>query len=655
MTEINPLLWSPSQEYIHSTRLSAFIHHVEEKESLQFKNYQHFHKWTKENGARFWRYVWEQCGVIGTEATSWTIEDENNMEKAKFFPTSRINFAENLLRRRDKEIAIQFFCEDKVERQLSYEEIYQQTSTLHQFLKSIHLQPLDRVGCYLPNMPETMIGMLATASLGAVWSTCSPDFGVPSLVDRFGQINPRVLFISDGYFYNGKTFGDIDKLAEICEKIPSIEHVVIVPLTQVAYTLPQIKGVEIHTLQDISAKFPPQEIIFERFPFNHPLYILYSSGTTGVPKCIVHGTGGTLLQHMKEHQLHSNIKQGDAVFYFTTCSWMMWHWLVSSLASEAKVVLYDGSPTYPKIDYLFEIAEKTGCKLFGTSAKYLDNLSKNHVSIKNLYTLKNLEVIASTGSPLLPATYDYVYAHIKSNLCLASISGGTDIVSCFVLGCPSIPVYRGEIQTAGLGLSIDVFDASGNSVPANVQGELVCTRPFPCQPVSFWNDPTGEKYHNAYFSTYPGIWHHGDFIAKTDHDGFIIYGRSDAVLNPGGVRIGTAEIYRQVEVLEFVTESLCIGQPLDGDERVLLFVKLKNALQLTDEMKEQIKKQIRTNTTPRHVPAKIIQVPDIPRTKNNKIAELAVKQVIMGKTVQNTGSLLNPEALDFYKNIEELR
>lgn len=648
-------IWQPKISSKSILKLKSLISYVNEKKYVNFTSYSDFRAWSVENSEAFWKEVWLQCGVIGNTPSKWVIKDKENIEKAKFFPDAKINFAENLLRRKDDATAIHFFCEDKIERIVSYKQLYEQVSSLTQFFQEIGIQEGDRIGCYLPNIPQAIMGMLATATLGAIWSTCSPDFGVPALVDRFGQISPRVLFITDGYFYNGKEFCDLEKLSDICAKIPSIEHVIVIPFVNQHIDLPEIIGhTKIHQFNNLIQNYPPKDITFKRFPFNQPLYILYSSGTTGIPKCIVHGAGGTLLQHLKEHQLHCNIQKDDAIFYFTTCSWMMWHWLVSSLASEAKIILYDGSPTYPSIDYLFKIAAKTQVKLFGTSAKYLDNLSKNHVNIKDAYNLEKLEIITSTGSPLLPATFDYVYQDIKQDVCLASISGGTDIISCFVLGSPVLPVYRGEIQTSGLGLAVDVFDPVGNPVGAGVQGELVCTKPFPSQPVGFWNDPTGEKYHNAYFATYPNVWHHGDFIAKTENGGYIIYGRSDAVLNPGGVRIGTAEIYRQVEALEFITESLCVGQPFEGDERVILFVKLKPGITLNEELVSQIKKQIRSNTTPRHVPAKIIQVPDIPRTKNNKIAELAVKQVIMGRDVQNTGALLNPEVLSFYRDLQEL-
>lgn len=644
-------LFIPSPDSIKRTFLAQFMQKISREENLVFEDYFAFQHWAKEHSACFWQHVWQQCGVIGTPPLFWDIEHEDDMERAAFFPTARLNFAQNLLQRRDDATAIHFFCEDRKEEKLSYSDLYTRTAQLQQCMQNIGITAHDRVGCYLPNIPDAVIGMLATASLGAIWSTCSPDFGIPALVDRFGQIQPRLLFMTDGYFYHGKTFSCIDKLEEICTSLPSLEHIVIIPFVNNSISdIPSsINNVKIHNMDEINSTFAPKNIVFEEFPFNHPLYIAYSSGTTGVPKCIVHRAGGILLQHLKEHQLHCDIQKNDSVFYFTTCSWMMWHWLVSSLGSGAKIVLYEGSPTYPTLEHLFFIAKETNVKIFGTSAKYLDNLSKNNVSINTTYDLPFLTMITSTGSPLLPETSRYVYGHIKERVTLSSISGGTDILSCFVLGSPHLPVYAGEIQTAGLGLSVDVLDEFGNFLGGEEQGELVCTRPFPAQPLGFWNDEDGTRYHNAYFATYPNIWHHGDFIAKTKHGGYVIYGRSDTVLNPGGVRIGTAEIYRQVEALDFVLESLCIGQPFEGDERIILFVKLKEGLILTEKHITLIKEQIRHNTTPRHVPALIIQAPDIPRTKNNKIAERAVKDTVMGKEIKNTSALLNPEVLEFFK------
>ena len=648
-------LWTPSSR--HVTLLHDFL------TATGKQSYDALYEWSITEPAAFWENVWHFCKVIGDISGAFMLENPDSIEDAVFFKNIRLNFAENLLRRRDDQPALYFICEDQREETISYHTLYDNVSILEQWFSEIHVEEGDRIGCYLPNCPGAIVGMLATATHGAIWSTCSPDFGVPALLDRFGQIAPCILMITDGYFYNGKTFESLDKLSEIIEGIPSIEHILMIPFVNKtlskedvlsALTPSQRQRIDVVLWPELYTRYTPQDIQFKRYPFNHPLYILYSSGTTGVPKCIVHGAGGTLLQHLKEHQLHCDIRKNDVVFYFTTCSWMMWHWLVSALASEATLLLYDGAPTYPHMTRLWELAENYKVRLFGTSAKYLDTLSKHDLSIKDTYTLPHLFMITSTGSPLLPATFDYVYSHIKQDVCLASISGGTDIISCFVLGNPMRSVYKGEIQGAGLGMHVDVLSEDGESCEVHEQGELVCLSPFPSRPVAFWNDCDGKRYHKAYFDRFENMWHHGDFIEKTEHKGFMISGRSDATLNPGGVRIGTAEIYRQVESLPFVQESLAVGQPFDGDERILLFVKMKNNIMLTDDHINTLKHHIRIHTTPRHVPAKIIQVPDLPRTKNNKIAELAVKAIILHKEIDNTGSLLNPEALEFFKDLPVL-
>ena len=560
------------------------------------------------------------------------------MPGAKWFPEGRLNFAENLLRERDAMLAISFWGEDKVKRQLSRRQLYDMVSRLSQALKAEGVGKGDRVAGYLPNLPEATAAMLATASIGAVWSSCSPDFGVQGVVDRFGQIEPKVFFSADSYLYGGKTFDLAQKNAEILARLPSVRKAV-----QVSYA---------GGFGDFLDNFSPAQIAFEPVEFNHPLYILYSSGTTGVPKCIVHGTGGTLLQHIKEHRLHSDIKPGDRVFYFTTLGWMMWNWLMSSLASEAALLLYDGSPFVGRGKILFDMADAEGMTHFGTSAKFIDALAKTGLKPRETHSLGTLRAVLSTGSPLSAEGFDYVYQNIKEDVCLSSISGGTDIVSCFVLGNPMGPVWRGEIQAKGLGLAVEVFDENG--LPASGKGELVCTKPFPAMPLGFWNDPDGARYHAAYFEKYPNVWRHGDWCEITGHGGMIIYGRSDAVLNPGGVRIGTAEIYRQVEQLEEVVESLVIGQDWESDVRVVLFVKLREGLVLDDALVNRIKKKIRDNTTSRHVPAKILQVSDIPRTKSGKIVELAVRDVVHGRQPKNLEALANPEALDFFRNRAEL-
>jgi acetoacetyl-CoA synthetase len=504
----------------------------------------------------------------------------------------------------------------------------------------------------MPNLPETMIAALATAALGGIWSSCSPDFGVQGVLDRFGQIEPRVLFAADGYHYAGKTYDNLPKIREIVERLPSIQHTIVCPSLQASPDISGIRGASLWT--DAIGGRAVTEITFEQLPFSHPLYILYSSGTTGAPKCIVHGAGGTLLQHLKEHQLHCDIHPGDRVFYFTTCGWMMWNWLLSALASRATVLLYDGSPFHPDGRVLFDFADRTAMTLFGTSAKFIDAANKAGLEPARTHRLEALRTMTSTGSPLAPESFDYVYRAVKRDLHLASISGGTDIISCFVGGNPRGRVWRGEIQARALGMDVDVFDEQGRPVRGE-KGELVCKRPFPSMPVGFWNDPDGRKYRAAYFEKYPNVWAHGDYAEITDHDGVIIYGRSDAVLNPGGVRIGTAEIYRQVEQLPEILESLVVGQRWAGDERVVLFVRLREGVALDEALRRRIAAHIRRNTTPRHVPAKIVEIADIPRTKSGKITELAVRDIIHGREIRNREALANPDALDLYRHIPELQ
>ena len=568
------------------------------------------------------------------------------MPGAKFFPDARLNYAENLLRERDAAPAITFWGEDRVKRRLSKRQLYDLVSRIAQALADAGVKKGDRVAGYLPNVPEATAALLATASLGAVWSSCSPDFGVQGVLDRFGQIEPKILFCADGYIYGGKEFDSQEKASQVLERLPSVEECVVVDYLGA----PVSAGT---SLFDFLDPFDPAEIRFERVEFNHPLYILYSSGTTGVPKCIVHGTGGSLLQHLKEHRLQSDVKPSDRLFYFTTLGWMMWNWLVSGLASGATLILYDGSPFVGRGKVLFDLVEAEGVTHFGTSAKFIDALGKAGLKPKETHCLDELRTILSTGSPLVPEGFDYIYANVKDDVCLSSISGGTDIVSCFVLGNPIGPVWRGEIQAKGLGMAVEVFDENGKSLRGE-KGELVCTKPFPSMPVGFWNDPDGAKYRAAYFEKFPNVWRHGDWCEETEHGGFIIYGRSDAVLNPGGVRIGTAEIYRQVESLDQIVESLVIGQDWEGDVRVVLFVKLKDGLTLDESLSSQIKKRIRDNNTPRHVPAKILQVADIPRTKSGKIVELAVRDVVHGRQVKNIEALANPEALEHFRNRSEL-
>lgn len=627
-------IWIPSHDRVKDSHLKTFTHHI------PHKNYQELHQWSIDNLEDFWSLVWDYTGIIGDKGNI-VIENQQDVEGAVFFKNAHLNFAENLLRLKNNEIAITFITEDKDKKTLTYQELYQWVAKWVVQLQLWNVKKGDRVVGYLPNLPETVIAMLATASIGAIWSACSPDFGPQGVIDRFEQIKPKIFITCDGYYYNGKVFNCLERLPAILPKLPSVEQVVVVPyLKNKTHLYFDWNLVQNHTTDDIK---------FERFPFNHPLYILYSSGTTGVPKCIVHGAGGTLLQHLKEHQLHCDIKAGEKVFYYTTCSWMMWHWLVSSLASKAHIILYDGSPVYPKTVYLIDLAEKHQWHFFGASAKYFSMLDKE--SIKVTDKLSNLKVIASTGSPLLPETFDYIYGSIKKDVAVHSISGGTDIISCFMLGNPASPVYRGEIQGAGLGMAVEVFDDQGHNLLDGI-GELVCTKPFPSRPLGFWENSS--KYHETYYQKFPKIWHHGDLIEKTKNGGFIIHGRSDAVLNPGGVRIGTSEIYRQVEQLDQVLESLAVGQKWNDDERIILFVVLKPKINLDEQLIQIICKQIKENTTPRHVPAKIIQVSDLPRTKNNKIAELAVKKIIHGEVVSNQESLLNPQSLELFVNLKEL-
>lgn len=648
------ILWRPSKETIETANLTRFIATIRQEYGAPIAEYKDLYRFSIENPEKFWKSVWSFCHIIAkTQGNRFLIEAQD-MKAAKFFPDAQLNFAENLLRRRDKAIAIIFYGEDKVYQTLTYQELYLQTAKMAQAFKEWGIKPGDRIAGYLPNMPQAIISMLAATSIGAIWSSCSPDFGAQGVVDRFSQITPKVLVMADGYFYGGKTYSCLDRLSAIRDKIPSIKHIILVPYTCPARELASKNIKESFDLwDDLLKASSAQSIDFAQMPFNHPLFILFSSGTTGVPKCIVHGAGGTLLQHLKEHQLHCDIKPGDQVFYYTTCGWMMWNWLVSALASEASLVLYDGSATHPHPQILFDIADKEGITLFGTSAKYIDTMAKYAVEPIKTHPLLSLRLITSTGSPLMPESFDYVYRAIKKDVCLSSISGGTDIISCFSLGNPIGPVWRGELQTRGLGLAVAVFDEEGNSVIGE-KGELVCTKPFPSQPLGFWNDPTSEKYHGAYFTRFSNVWHHGDFVELTSHDGMIIYGRSDTILNPRGIRIGTAEIYRQVEQIEEVLESIAVSQNWQHDERIVLFVRLKDGVSLNEDLCQKIKKQIRQNTTPRHVPAKILEVAAIPRTRNEKIAEQAVRNVIRGEPVKNQEALANPEALDQFRNRIEL-
>ena len=620
-------LWTPSADRVARAALTRFG---------GGRPYPELYEWSVTRPLEFWRAVWEFAGIRGSMGAR-IAADLDRMPGARFFPDATLNFAENTLRLDGDAAAIISRTETGGLRTLSWRDLRTEVAACAAAFRAMGIRPGDRVAAYLPNVPQAIVAVLGAAAVGAVWSSCSPDFGVQGVLDRFGQIEPRVLIAADEYGYGGKTFDQRAKVAAVLAELPSVERAIVGEGEWDGFLAPH-RGAPLR---------------FEALPFNHPLYILYSSGTTGVPKCIVHGAGGTLIQHLKEHQLHCDIKPGDRVFYFTTLGWMMWNWLVTVLASGATIVLYDGSPFHPDGHTLFSFADEVGMTLFGTSAKFIDAVAKAGLRPRETHSLASVRTMTSTGSPLGPESFDFVYQQVKADIHLASISGGTDIVSCFVGGNPTAPVWRGEIQCRALGMSVEVLDEEGRAVREQ-KGELACTAPFPSMPIGFWNDPGGAKYHAAYFERFPGIWTHGDYCELTRHDGVIIYGRSDAVLNPGGVRIGTAEIYRQVEQLPEVVESLVIGQQWQGDERIVLFVRLRDGLTLDPALIERIRAHIRANTTPRHVPARVVQVSAIPRTKSGKIVELAVRDVVHGRPVRNREALANPEALAQFTGRPEL-
>ena len=642
-------MWQPTEEQINNSQMMDYMQLVNQKFGLSLKKYSQLYDWSIEKAEDFWGSFWEYSQIIHHSPYSQVVDDLGKMPGAKWFDGATLNFAENLLRYRDDKIAILFQGEDGTQSSLTYKELHDQVSRLARSMREMGIVKNDRVAGFMPNIPETIITMLATASIGAIWSSCSPDFGIKGVLDRFQQIEPKLIFAADGYLYNGKTIDCLSKLKNILTYLPCIKKTIIVPFAGDSNT----NVIKNSMLWNDFLHKDSGDIIFEQLPFDHPLYIMYSSGTTGLPKSIVHSAGGTLIQHLKELKLHTDLTQNDKIFYFTTCGWMMWNWLISSLAVGATIVLYDGSPLYPDGTALLKMADDLGITVFGTSAKYIASLESAGIKPKQISSFPKLRTILSTGSPLVEENFNFVYGEWKEDVQLASISGGTDIISCFALGNPILPVRRGELQCRGLGMKVESYNEKGMSV-RNEKGELVCTQAFPSMPIYFWNDSNGKKYQSAYFDVYPNIWHHGDYLEINDFGGVKIYGRSDTTLNPGGVRIGTAEIYQTVERFNEVEDSLVISQPWQNDERIILFLKMKDRITLTNSLKTRVKKSIRESCTHRYVPAIIIAVEDIPYTINGKKVELAVKQVIQNIEVKNIDSLVNPSILDFYKDILEL-
>ena len=663
-------LWTPSPERVARSNLVRFRQRVAARRGARFDDYASLHRWSLERPDEFWFEMAHFADVRADWADAPVLRHGGRMPGAEWFPGARLNYAENLLHFHDDAPAIiawdeRAHTDPSRRRSLSRRRLEAEVGRIAAGLRAAGVVPGDRVAGFMPNIPEAVVAMLAAASIGATWSSCSPDFGIAGVLDRFGQIAPKVLVTADGYFYAGKAIDSLTPVAGVLAALPSVTAVVVVPF-QAGEAAGAAVSQRLAALLD-GASRPPAVMswaafgkpgarpVFERLPFDHPLFVMYSSGTTGVPKCIVHGAGGTLLQHLKEHQLHCDLRRGDRLFFFTTCGWMMWNWLAGALASGVTIVLYDGSPLHPDPGALWRMAEAEKVTHFGTSPRYLAALAKAGYRPREHVALGALRSLLSTGSPLPPESFDFVYDAVKGDLHLASISGGTDIISCFCLGDPTAPVHRGEIQCAGLGMAVDVDDGDGRSLPAGERGELVCRQPFPSMPIGFWGDADGARYRKAYFERIAGVWHHGDFVSRTPRGGFLIHGRSDAVLNPGGVRIGTAEIYRQVERLPEILESVCIGQDWQGDVRVVLFVRLREGVTLDEPLRARIREEIRAHTSPRHVPARIVAVADIPRTLSGKTVELAVREAVHGRPVANTDALANPAALELFRDLPELR
>ncbi|MBW2441601.1 MAG: acetoacetate--CoA ligase [Deltaproteobacteria bacterium] len=649
---MSKLLWEPTEEQIKQSNMYRFMNTVNKKYHQDFQAYAPLYEWSIENIADFWETLWDFADIIASKPYDQVIDDESKMPGAKWFSGARLNFAENLLRYRDDRVALIFKGEAQPSIKITYADLYDEVARLAKALKGAGVQIGDRVVGFMPNMPAAIIAMLAATSIGATWSSCSPDFGIKGVLDRFGQIKPKVLFTANGYSFKGKKLDSLERIADILKKLPSIEKVVVVPYTEQKADISRIPNA-VH-YDDFKASDSNLEIGFEQLPFDHPLYVMYSSGTTGLPKCMVQSAGGILIHHLKEQMLHTNLTREDTIFYFTTCGWMMWNWLTSSLAVGATLVLFDGNPFHPHPAALWEMAQEEKITVFGTSAGYIAALINAGVKPGRDYDLSSIRAVLSTGSPLSIEGFEFIYDEVKKDVQLASISGGTDLNGCFALGNPMGPVYAGEIQCRALAMDVRAFDDNGREL-LNTEGELVCCKPFPSMPIYFWDDPDGSKYHSAYFDVYPGIWRHGDYVIVTERGGVIMHGRSDATLNPGGVRIGTAEIYRQVEQMEEIEDSVVIGQNWKNDVRVILFVKLAAGFELTEELKAKIRQTIRTNASPRHVPAKILATPAVPYTLNMKKVELAVKKIIEGKPVLNRDALGNPEALDYYQDLPELQ